>query len=401
MSHPDLVTVASVLGDGEAGATSSTSGAKAPGTYTVVPSASSPRLLVPHGQRRVAAAAVRGSIVAVSRQARLRQQALAGLFAIGIGRASLGDLIFRGRVTVDSSSKLSTFLSTQLGTRVHVSMRFGPQRANRKPVLQLLDQDGRCIAFAKLSVDEITEQLILAETAALRGLDGSDLSPVRAPRVRYAGPWGNAALLVVEALPVWSKATVPPARAAELRAAAMRAVASSAGVTRTTVASSGYVARLGERVDALGDHPLTGTFRDAIAAASKHPEPIDFGAWHGDWNAGNMAVRGDDVLLWDWERYTIGAPVGFDALHYELFRSVGTGTSAVEAAAGIAARRAAILAPLGIAAGDADPVWTLYATDIATRFVTDRQELGTTRLAQVSQWIGPALADVVPAAQRS
>jgi hypothetical protein len=394
MSHPDLITVAHVLGDGEP------TGAGTE-TYTVVPSASAPRLIVPHRQRRVAAAAVRGSIVPVSRSARIRQQALAGMFAIGVGRVSLGDLVFRDRVTVDSQELLSGLLSVELGTQVHVSVRFGPQRANRKPVLQLLADDGRCVAFAKLSVDTITEQLILAETAALRSVEGLDLSPVRVPRVLYAGTWADATLLVVEALPVWSKATVQPPRAAELRAAAMRAIATSAGVTRTTVAGSAYVARLNERVDALGDHPLAGTFRDAIAAASTHPRAIDFGAWHGDWNGGNMAVRGDDVLLWDWERYTAGAPVGFDALHYELFRSVGTGASAVQAAAGVAARRAAVLEPLGVEAADADPVWTLYATDIATRFVTDRQELGTTRLAQVGQWIGPALADVVPVTQRS
>jgi hypothetical protein len=395
MSHPDLETVATVLGHG------GSPGAAGTGeTYTVIPSASAPRLLVPRGDRRVAAAAVRGSIVANSRQARVRQQVLSGMFAIGVGRASLGDLIFRHRVSVESTTLLSSVLSERLGTDVHVSVRFGPQRANRKPVLQLLDSTGTCIAFAKISVDDITERLVLAETAALSELDRSTIAPVRAPRVLYAGRWRSAQLLVVEALPVWKKPPSDPRHSAGLRAEAMRALAVSAGVTATTVAGSPYIALLTERVARLGDHPLAGRLRDGIAAATAHRHPLDFGAWHGDWNGGNMAVRDGEVLLWDWERYALGVPVGFDALHYELYRSVESGMAATVAAAEVGARSAALLEPLGVRSADAGAVWTLYVTDIATRFVTDRQELGTARLAQVGDWIGPALASA-QVAQRS
>jgi hypothetical protein len=399
VSHPDLITIADVLGNG--GPPVSGGGERGAEVYTVVPSASAPRLLVPFGQRRVAAAAVRHTIVATSRQARARQQVLAGVFALGIGRRSVGDLVFRHRVAVDSTALLSAHLSERLGATVFVSVRFGPQRANRKPVLQLLDSAGRCVAFAKMSVDDFTGQLVRAETDALRELDGRELGPVRAPRVLHAGPWGAATLLVVEALPVWAGSSGDPQRTARLRLAAMRAVAGSAGINRATVDASRYAVVLTERIEALGDHPLAGPLRDGIATAMAHPRPIDFGAWHGDWNGGNMAVRDDDVLLWDWERYAVGVPVGFDALHYELYRRVANGTTPAVAAADIAASSAVLLEPFGIDPIDAGIVWTLYATDIATRFVTDKQELGTTRLGQVGDWIGAALAGKPTAAQRS
>jgi hypothetical protein len=392
MTHPDLITMGRVLGDGEV--PDGSSGATARDQhYTVIPSASAPRLLVPRGDRRVAAAAVRHTIVATSRQARLRQQALAGLFAVGWGSRSLGDMIFRDRMTVSASAPLSEFLSAQLGVEVYVSTRFGPQRANRKPVLQLLDAAGRCIAFVKVSVDGKTRELIRAETAALRSLAGQDLSPVRLPAVRYAGSWHDGAeLLVVEALPVWLPGMTDPAARDEARLAAMRAVAHSAGTAPATLAGSAYLAGLSDRVDALGDHPQRPALVDVLGAARDFARPLDVGAWHGDWNNGNMAIRDGAVLLWDWERYAAGVPIGFDVLHFELARAVSArGLAPVEAVTEMRTRAAGLLAPFGITETDAAMVWTLYVAEIATRFLGDRQELGEARLGQVAGWLGPAL----------
>ena len=164
MTHPDLDLVRRVLGD-----------RCGPGVrehYTVVPSAASPRLLVPRGDRRVSASAVRQAIVATSGRARVRQQALAAIFTAG-----LGDLVFRDTVTVDATAPLSAHLSDALGREVRVSMRFGPPRANRKPVLQLLDPSGECLAFVKVGVNDITRDLVRVETEILRGLEGRDLGP--------------------------------------------------------------------------------------------------------------------------------------------------------------------------------------------------------------------------------
>ena len=81
-----------------------------------------------------------------------------------------------------------------------------------------------------------------------------------------------------------------------------------------------------------------------------------------------MAVRYGRVLLWDWERYATGVPVGLDELHFEFGRTAG-----VERRARRPRRRptcgdraAELLAPFGMPAEDARLVWALYATEIAT-----------------------------------
>jgi hypothetical protein len=341
----------------------------------------------------VAAAAVRHTIVATSRPARLRQQALASLFAVGLGHRSLGDMIFRDRFTVSATAPLSAFLAAELGVPVCVSTRFGPRRANRKPVLQLLDGRGRCVAFVKVSIDAITRELVRAETAALRSLAGLDLAPVRLPAVRYAGRWHDGAeLLVVEALPVWQPETANEKVKKATRLSAMRAVARAGGTHSTPPGQSAYLAALAARIDRLGDHPCVQALRGAVDTARASERPIAFGAWHGDWNGGNMAVRDGQVLLWDWERYATGVPIGFDALHFELQRAVSArGLAVVDAAIQMRARADDVLAPFGVDARDAITVWSLYAAEIATRYLGDRQEQGELALGQVTAWLPPAL----------
>ena len=102
--------------------------------------------------------------------------------------------------------------------------------------------------------------------------------------------------------------------------------------------------------------------------------PLRLGAWHGDWTPWNTAVVADTVLAWDWERFTGGVPVGFDALHYDLQPRALAQVDAAGAAAADSVRRApGLLAPLGVPAGSAPTVAVLYLVEILTRYVGDGQ----------------------------
>jgi hypothetical protein len=45
---------------------------------------------------------------------------------------------------------------------------------------------------------------------------------------------------------------------------------------------------------------------------------VRVGAWHGDFTPWNMSRRGDELLLWDWERFETGVPAGLDRCHYAV-----------------------------------------------------------------------------------
>ncbi|WP_160004905.1 hypothetical protein [Nocardioides sp. AX2bis] len=61
--------------------------------------------------------------------------------------------------------------------------------------------------------------------------------------------------------------------------------------------------------------------RDAAGSASP-TATVPIGGWHGDLAPWNLARRGDEVWLWDWEHAGDGRPLGLDLLHYQLVVSL-------------------------------------------------------------------------------
>src|SRR5690606_19279441 len=70
----------------------------------------------------------------------------------------------------------------------------------------------------------------------------------------------------------------------------------------------------------LADSRQAEEFERLVAAAGQRYGDVELtlGAWHGDWTPWNMAWDGTQVLLWDFERFATGVPVGFDRVHYAL-----------------------------------------------------------------------------------
>ena len=107
------------------------------------------------------------------------------------------------------------------------------------------------------------------------------------------------------------------------------------GVHTSPLAADDYWRRLRKRLEDLtarpaGDARDDGTdaneearalanAADQLVASAGHVE-LTFGAWHGDWTPWNMATTATTVLVWDWERFGTGVPVGYDALHFDFQR---------------------------------------------------------------------------------
>ncbi len=352
--------------------------------YTVVPAIGSARLLVPHGDRRAAGVAVRNTSAPRSLKDRLRQRVLAGVFTVGAG-----DLVFRDRLAVGAGPSLAAHLGSLLGTPVRLSVRFGPPRANRKPVLQLIDDRARTVAYAKMAVNELTAHLITAEHRALGLLNGRDLGPVRVPEVLHFGTWAGSRLLVVGALPV--RGDAPPVGLTPLSLAAMRAIAEVDGVRTGPVKSSAYAERLRAQIDRLGDRPAAALMRRALDECAGAEVP--FGCWHGDWNGGNMSAHGEQLLLWDFERFTADVPVGYDAVHFDLHEAVTVrGQDPVPAARATGRRAAELLAPFGMGGDAARAVAALYFVEIGSRYLGDGQDGFGQAMGRVDEWINGAFA---------
>ncbi|OLB64161.1 MAG: hypothetical protein AUI10_12285 [Actinobacteria bacterium 13_2_20CM_2_72_6] len=366
-----LTDVLSTLYPGEGGPVSE---------FVAVPDVRRARLLVPAGSRRGAAGAVRRYARPAGRAARLKRDLAALALRTGADRALLRD-----RITVGGADSIEAYLRLVLDRDVVVSVHIGPPRANRKPVLQLLDPAGATLGFAKLGTNALTRRLVRAEASALTAIRHAELSTVVAPRILHVGRWQGHEVLVQEALPAWRRRRPVGYRLP----VAMREVACCLGVTSGPLAESAYRTDLVARLSTV-DAPLL------LAATERLMDRrgrtvLEFGAWHGDWSPWNMAALADAVLVWDWERFARDVPLGFDAVHHELQVRLERGEDAESAVDAAVARAPERLAPFAVVPDAAEATALLYLVDLAARYLADRQAEAGARLGRLGTWLLPVL----------
>jgi hypothetical protein len=357
--------------------------------FILLPRAQRPRLLVP-ASRRASAAAVRRYGEPGSLRAWAASRALA--LALAGGGAALG-LGGRLRVRASGGDSIEAYLSDALGREVLISTHLGAARANRKPVLQLLTDRGETAGFAKISVNPLTRDLILAERAALSQLAGKAFRGLTVPRIVHHGQWHGREVLIMSALPVWRRRR--PLRAGQL-AAAMLEIAELGGRDRGPLPGSPYLARLRARVEALPGGPDRAALGAALEVLGAADVELSFGSWHGDWTGWNMASTADGLLVWDWERFTAGVPVGFDALHYGLQQAVVRRQQPPRKAAAECVRAAPVaLAAFDVPAMEARAVAILYLAELSARYLADRQAEAGAELGRPGTWLIPAIEEAV------
>lgn len=296
---PPLADLLAELGLDPARATLSRRPGRQPRAYLCLPSPGRPQLLVP----LVPAA---GDVVTERRSAGWRGRITKGLVATGLRSGVAPWLPVRRLVVTDPAlDDLARWITGD--DRAHLGVLSGPPRANRKPVLRVLAPSGRTTAYAKLGGSALTSELVRRETAALRSLGAAQISGLRPPDVLKAGEWAGRAVLV----------TSPLATGTALRQPDRLPVAQ-------TRALFGHAAR--------DDLPLRASSVFADRSAGPSPEldrlgarllsvvgdlRLPVGAAHGDWTPWNMALDGDLLEVWDWERYAEDVPAGLDAVHFE------------------------------------------------------------------------------------
>lgn len=270
----------------------------------------------------------------------------------------------------------------------HVSLvLIGPKRANRKPVVLLADEAGQLVGVAKVGYNDVTRPLVAHEASALRELGVAIEGRIHVPSLVDARRIGALEAMMMR----------------PLSALARRRTVSREALIDTVRLVSGVAP--GERADlkhALA-HPRMHPLEKAVAGISTRTAEVPFGSAHGDLHPGNLGVASDGrPVLWDWERWMNGVPVGFDLLHHDLQTSIAIDQIDPE----LAARRlihsaAEVLAPLGVAATVAPDVARDYLVRLAARYVEDAQDEAGSRLGSVETWLFPAVLAELPDKERT
>jgi len=367
--------------------------------FVVLPNARRPRLLVPVADRRLTAPVIGQLTKTRGRPSRVARRAAVAMLRVGVGRVLLRDKVHLARRASlpRRTDTIDEYVNRVLGGRYTVAIHIAPARANRRPVLRLVDPHGVLVGVATLGTTTLSRQLVRAEATALTALAHARLETLTVPKVLHAGTWRDNELLIQSPLPVWR--TPLPVTPASLTAA-MREVAGCCGMHRAPLAESRYWLALRERLELLADAPEgRRLLRMASAFVDAQPDlALRLGAWHGDWTAWNSAATGEGLLVWSWERFATDVPVGFDILHHALHQALdaaaaGRATSADAVLAATLEQAPAHLFAFGVPDhAAARAIARLYLFDISARYLADRLTIvGAGRSGRLGRWILPAV----------
>jgi hypothetical protein len=282
-----------------------------------VPSLRRPWMLLPESSPRSAAQALRrfsngggGGATAGSIAAALAVRG--GLMrAWRSNRVSLG--VIDGTPAADLPGLLlREHLAGVLGRDdLSLAVRVGATRPNGKPVVQVLGSSGMALAFVKIGWNDLTRPLVVREGEVLAAFSAPQSAPLAfdVPRLIHRSEWNGFRLLVVAPI---AQRGLPAGPGAPLQPT--REVAAMGGVTRSPLAGSPWWSELTGRLAAADHAGLAATRTELERRFGGHA--LAFGGAHGDWTPWNMARSRGRLVVWDWERFTLGAPVGQDAIHY-------------------------------------------------------------------------------------
>jgi hypothetical protein len=264
------------------------------GDWLARPASGSPELLVPLGSRRAAAAVSRRFWDGMPLSRRARQWV-----GEAVLRSGLAEWRWPGRVALvgepDPGHSLLTALAAHLDAGpLLAAITLRPQAFNGKPILQLFDERGTPVAFAKVAVDDLTAEYVATEAEWLRRAERL-AGPVRAPRLLDLLDWQGRPVALLEPLDLPRL----PRRRAPLPVEA--------------------IADLGERRTATVAEVAAGPVDLIDLLLDRHGDaPVEVGGWHGDLSPWNTATRGGRLLVWDWELAGDDLPVGTDRVHHEV-----------------------------------------------------------------------------------
>lgn len=351
-----------------------------------LPNRQNPRLILPRSPRRMAATALRNYKASATGADKVKAR------VVSFG-ARLGALeMLPSKFTIRASSvSIDEHLSSLMGTRIAAGLYIGPPRAVQKPVLQLLDPAGQTLGFAKIGTNYLTRALLRREAETIELLQSSNLRSIRTPAILARSTWeGNEVIVQSAIAPGGSQM-----RLRQLLSVATYEVARCQGTVSEFWVGSAYRVRLCSRLDSVGQSRHAKDIRNGIALldGDSHNTTLEFGSWHGDWAPWNMTTRDQAVIAWDWEHFEFGVPIGFDAIHYDVARSVMHGARPVHALRAVLYRGGKRL----MGAHFRSDVWPrivlLYCLELASRYILDGEDrMGGTTMSRLDEWL-PAMVN--------
>ena len=331
--------------------------------WWATPSAEEPKLLVPADSMSAAKRAVRRYHDGFSLGRWARSAAAEFTMASAeMANRLLGDemTVIDGPADATSRGVLGGLHELFERDSLRFAISLAAPKTNRKPVIQILDDTGMVLGWAKVAWNSWTNGLVANEASWLGGVAKP---PLVTPTILANTVLARRRVVVAS--------SVAPSRRPRLRRssqpdpAVLHAIAALGTRDVVPIRESTWWTSV-EDVLTVADE----SERTALERAVTATEHLRFtvGAWHGDFTPWNvMTVRGIAEVV-DWEFAADGAPFGFDLCHHHTQVAAETLGLSPDAALDRSAR----LSPQGLASLGVDPhnqiaTWNLYLVELARR----------------------------------
>lgn len=278
--------------------------------FAVIAARSNPRWwLLPLNNRRAAAAGLE-MLQPVTHVARLAKGVARTLARFGLHR-----LVGRGQIRLSDPADLPDVQAAFGGRAAHVACFTGTDGPHRKTALQVMDQSGAILGYAKLSRAAHLRPYLRNEADMLRRVAGMGLRSVDVPAVLGFRDNKAVTLLITDSVKSAAHAATLVAGADHL------AFLSELRARSQSMGAGALLDNLAAQAAALADlaGPEWGA-RFARVETALRPQAADIPLCtvHGDFTPWNIFVQGGRLYVFDWEYARAAWPVGFDLAHFVL-----------------------------------------------------------------------------------
>ena len=255
-------------------------------------------------------------------KARNAKAALATGLRLGLGRFLLPTVSFtvaHNRQTPDlGKACLFEHLKEVLGRQdIDFAISCGTPGLDRKPVVQVLTEDARTLAFVKIGWNQATRALVQNEAAVLRQLGQARRRSFTMPRLLYAGDW-NGRSLCIQSAPEGELAAAPRQLSAGYRDVLVELT--SLHTQRVALSHCAFWNDLEARSAAVSHSYYRRIFDRGRRAVKKWygDTPVLLHFRHGDFAPWNTYVLNGKMFVFDWEYAVADAPGGYDFFHFTI-----------------------------------------------------------------------------------
>ncbi len=288
------------------------------------PSPTNARILIPSGSVAAAQTAVRRYHDGFDAKLRARSLVAESLMRLGpvtslaMNRCEVKS-VPTGTVTAkaptaahdgaDGANLLEAIADSLPFSPVFFAIGLSQPKVNRKPVVQLLAEDGTCHGWAKIGWNSRTKALIGNEADWLQR---RPLPPLIIPELVHDFEVGDSRIVI-------SSSVSPSRRPARRRMAApslstFRSVAAMGSLATKSVTDTAWWHSVDQALTEAG----TGDADVIRSVPALLGNDVRVGAWHGDLTPWNLMTGRDQSCLIDWEFAADDVPLGFDLYHFHF-----------------------------------------------------------------------------------